>query len=164
MQGESENGMLESRSAYGYCGTTGGYTGETPPDNVIYKKMKYWDYKNKYPECKNLGDYDKIEKTITVILPAEYAKRPNFGNTYSMHDFHFTYSPVIHGFSDTFECTAKNYKNALAAAKRWASKNGKIIVGDTKGYEYQKQFRIKAAGVILPPLFVIIFIIKFRFL
>lgn len=138
MQGESEKDMLESRSAYGYYGAAGGVTGENPPEDVIYRKMKYYEYKTKYPECKNLGDYDKIEKTITVILPAEYVNRPNFGNKYSMHNFHFTYSPVIHGFSDTYECTAKSYKNALAAAQKWARKNGRTIVGDAPGHEYQK--------------------------
>ena len=96
MQGESEKNMLEARSAYGYYGAAGGYTGERVPadSNVIYKNMKYYEYKAKYPECKTLGDYDKIEKTITVILPAEYADRPNFGNHYQIREFHFVYSPM----------------------------------------------------------------------
>ena len=76
--------MLESRSAYGYYGAADGVTGENPPEDVIYKKMKYYEYKTRYPECKNLGDYDKAEKTITVILLAEYADRPNFGNRYTI--------------------------------------------------------------------------------
>lgn len=42
---------------------------------MIYKKMKYYEYKNYYSECKTLGDYDKIEKTITVILPEEHANQ-----------------------------------------------------------------------------------------
>lgn len=43
--------------------------------DVIYKKMKYFEYKNYYPGCKTLGDYDKTEKTITVIIPQERVKQ-----------------------------------------------------------------------------------------
>lgn len=132
--------MLESRSAYRYYGAAGGITGENPPEDVIYKKMKYWDYKNKYPKCKNLGDYDKIEKTITVILPAEYADRPNFGNRYQISEFHFIYSPMEDGISGIV-FRAKNYQNALRNAKKWAKENGKTITGDTPGYEYQRAIR-----------------------
>lgn len=42
---------------------------------MTYKKMKYFECKNYYPECKTLGDYDKAEKTITVIIPSEHAKQ-----------------------------------------------------------------------------------------
>lgn len=42
---------------------------------MAYKKMKYYEYKKYYSECETLGDYDKIEKTITVIIPSEYIKR-----------------------------------------------------------------------------------------
>lgn len=134
--------MLESRSAYGYYGAAGGYTGETPPkaENVIYKKMKYYEYKTKYPECKNLGDYSKTEKTITVILPAEYANRPNFGNSYTISEFEFIYAPAFSGCSNIFACKAKNYKNALVAAKKWARKNGVTIVGDAPEYKHQSTY------------------------
>ena len=138
MQGESEKDMLESRNAYGYYGAAGGYTGETPPKNVIYKKMKYYEYKTKYPECKNLGDYDKIEKTITVILPAEYADRPNFGNRYQIREFHFVYSPMDKDIAGIV-FRAKNYKNAMRQARKWAKENGKTINGDAPGYEYQSK-------------------------
>ena len=137
MRREKEGKILESRTAYGYYGAAGGYTGETPPENVIYKKMKYYEYKTKYPECKTLGDYDKAEKTITVILPAEYAERPNFGNRYQITEFHFIYSPNKEGFSGVV-FRAKNYKNALRNAKKWARENGKTITGDAPGYEFQK--------------------------
>ncbi len=138
MQGESEKDMLESRSAYGYYGAAGGYTGETPPDNVIFKKMKYYEYKTKYPQCKTLGDYDKIEKTITVMLPAEYADRPNFGNRYQIREFHFVYYPMEQGVAGVI-LKAKNYKNALRNAKKWAKENGKTITGNAPGYEYQSK-------------------------
>lgn len=131
--------MLESRSAYGYYGSAGGVTGECVPEDAIYKKMKYWDYKNKYPECKNLGDYDKIEKTITVIIPSEYANRPNFGNRYTISEFRFSYSPVERNLSDVLEIRAKNYANALRHAKKWARDNNKTITGDAPGYEYQTE-------------------------
>lgn len=60
--------MLEARSAYGYFGVAGGVTGETVPDDRIEKQMPYWEYKNRYPECDTLHDYDKTTKTITVIM------------------------------------------------------------------------------------------------
>ncbi len=128
--------MLEARSAYGYYGTAGGYTGETPPKSVIYKKMKYCEYKTRYPECENLGDYDKAEKTITVILPSEYAERPNFGNRYQITEFHFVYSPMPKDIAGIV-FKAKNYKNAMRQAKKWAKENGKTITGDAPGYEFQ---------------------------
>ena len=89
--------MLEERSAYGYFGSEGGATGEMPPDwwNCIKVNMKYYEYKQRYPECRTLGDYDKDHKTITVLVPEEYADRPNFGNRYQMHTFWFSYEPLI---------------------------------------------------------------------
>ena len=134
--------MLEARSAYGYFGTAGGATGETPPKEVgvIHRRMPYWEYKRRYPECDNMGDYDKVTKTITVCIPCEYSERPNFGNRYSMHLFRFTYSPVFPGCSDVFECNAKCYANALKNAKQWARSVGRIIIGDAPGYERQQQY------------------------
>ena len=84
--------MLEPRSAYGYFGSAGGFSGETPPAwwGCIEKNMLYCEYKRRYPECKTLGDYDKVRKTITVLIPEKYADRPNFGNHYSMHEFAFS--------------------------------------------------------------------------
>lgn len=135
--------MLEVRSAYGYFGAEGGTTGETPPKwcGCIERRMPYWEYKNRYPECKTMNDYDKHTKTITVLIPEEYAERPNFGNRYSLHEFLFTYSPAILGFSETFVCKAKNYKNALKAAKKWAKENGITIVGDAPGHERQIEYQ-----------------------
>lgn len=131
--------MLEPRSAYGYFGAAGGYTGETPPPdwNCVPVKMYYWEYKNRYPECRTLHDYDKVHKTITVLIPQEYTERPNFGNRYSIREFHFTYAPAIAGFSNKFECKAKCYKNALKAARKWAKENGVTITGDAPGHEKQ---------------------------
>ena len=42
---------------------------------MLYKKMKYFEYKNYYPECKTLNDYDKVEKTITVIIPSDQTRQ-----------------------------------------------------------------------------------------
>lgn len=74
---EKEGKMLETRSAYGYYGNAGGHAEESIIENsdVIYKKMKYFEYKNYYPDCKTLGDYSNDEKTITVIVPKESAKQ-----------------------------------------------------------------------------------------
>jgi hypothetical protein len=130
--------VLESRSAYGYYGVAGGVTGETAPANTIRKKMSYWEYKHRYPECDTLNDYDRATKTITVLIPYEYTERPNFGNRYSMSEFRFVYSPKSPGFSDIFECKAKCYKNALRNAKAWAKREGKQIVGDEPGREFQR--------------------------
>ena len=137
---EREEIMLETRSAYGYYGSSGGVTGENTPSksNVIERNMSYWEYKHRYPECDTLNDYDKIKKTITVLIPEEYAQRPNFGNRYSMSDFYFVYAPTFPGFSNIFECRAKNYKNALRNAKRWAKREGVEIVGDKPGFEFQR--------------------------
>ncbi len=134
--------MLEARSAYGFFGAAGGFTGETPPKwwGCIERRMPYWEYKNRYPECETLGDYDKRSKTITVLIPEEYAERPNFGNKYSMHNFYFTYEPVTPGLSDVFECRAKCYANALKSAKKWARNEGKTITGDAPGHGHQRQY------------------------
>lgn len=134
--------MLEARSAYGYFGVAGGITGENPPKgfNCIERRMPYREYKSRYPECDTLHDYDKRTKTITVLIPMEYTKRPNFDNRYSMHDFYFTYAPVPPGFSDVYECCAKCYANALRNARRWARSEGRIITGDAPGHERQRQY------------------------
>lgn len=38
-------------------------------------RMAYSYYKRTYPDCKNMGDYDKQDKSITVDVPDEIAKR-----------------------------------------------------------------------------------------
>jgi len=102
--------------------------------------MYYWDYKSRYPECKNLGDYDKRTKTITVLIPEEYTDRPNFGNKYLIKNFFFTYSPAAPGLSGVYQCRAKCYSNALRHAKKWARSMGKTITGNAPGYEHQPQY------------------------
>ena len=134
--------MLESRSAYGFFGVAGGMTGETPPKGLacVERRMPYWEYKHRYPECDTLGDYDKVTKTITVLIPEAYTRRPNFDNRYSMSRFEFTYSPIAPGFSGIFECHAKCYANALRNARKWARGEGKVITGDAPGCERQRQW------------------------
>lgn len=135
--------MLEARSAYGYFGAAGGVTGETPPPDFgcIQVNMPYREYKSRYPECGTLNDYDKVRKTITVLIPQEYTERGNFGNRYSMHEFFFVYEPAFNGYSNIFECKAKCYTNAIKAAKKWAKQNGVVIIGDEPGREYQQKFK-----------------------
>lgn len=132
---------LEARSTYGYFGATGGASGETPPKwwGCIERRMPYREYKNRYPECDTLNDYDKRTKTITVLIPEEYADRPNFGNKYSIHTFFFSFTPVMAYEAGIFECRAKCYTNAIKNARRWARSEGKTITGDAPGCDHQRQ-------------------------
>ena len=134
--------MLESRSAYGWYGSAGGYTGENEPSDAdtVPVNMLYREYKTRYPECKNLGDYDKTRKTITVLLPASVEERPNFGNRYTMSEFAFEAIPDRKEYSPIFYQDAKNYKNALAHAKRKCKEWGWEFVGDAPGHEFQRNW------------------------
>lgn len=133
--------MLESRSAYGWFGSAGGYTGENDPSNAgtIPVNMPYREYKTRYPECKHLGDYDKQRKTITVLLPASVMDRPNFGNRYQMNIFRFV-TDLPHPYDPIIELKAKCYKNALRNAKAWAKRDGFTILGDEAGCEFQRNW------------------------
>lgn len=123
--------MLESRAAYGYYGEGNGATGETP-NKFIEREMYYWEYKNRYPECKNLGDYNKITKTITVLIPVEYTERPNYGNhfTYNYYDFIVDWSNTKFAniFNNRIEIKAKTYENALKQIKKMQKSDGFEIV------------------------------------
>ena len=50
--------------------------------------MKYRDYKQHYADCKNLGDYDKERKTITVLVPDGRMKNSGIRGK-SFHWYHF---------------------------------------------------------------------------
>lgn len=115
--------MLESMRMYGYTGI--GFTGEDTPDAGFTKvNMPYWEYKKHYPECRNCGDYNKEKKTITVLIPDEYTKRPNYGNRYELSEFYFRVfdnerfaannyrEDLKHHCYYTFMVKAKNRKNA----------------------------------------------------
>ena len=52
--------------------------------------------------------------------------------------FHFVYYPMEQGVAGVI-LKAKNYKNALRNAKKWAKENGKTITGNAPGYEYQSK-------------------------
>lgn len=131
--------MLESRSAYGYYGSAGGYTGENDPyRGMIPVNMLYREYKTRYPDCKNLGDYDKKNKTITVLLPPSVTDRPNFGNKYRMNVYFFEIVPEYANESPIHEQWAKNYPNAVKRCKAWCKKWGIEFVGDAKGHENQR--------------------------
>ncbi len=46
-------------------------------------RMKYRDYKQHYADCETLGDYDKSDKTITVLVPDGRMKKSGVrGQTY----------------------------------------------------------------------------------
>ena len=134
--------MLESRSAYGWYGSAGGYTVENAPSDAgtIPVNMPYREYKTRYPECKHLGDYDKQRKTITVLIPASVTDRPNFGNRYQMMEYAFEVNPDRVGISPILYQKAKNYQNALKHAKKWCKEWGWEFVGDAKGHENQRYF------------------------
>ena len=132
--------MLESRSAYGWYGSAGGYTGESSPSDrgTIPVNMPYREYKKRYPDCKHLGDYDKKDKTITVLIPASVMDRPNYGNRYTMSEFVFEIVPDHPNVSPIVYQTAKTYANALKRMKAWCRKMDIEFVGDAKGYEHQR--------------------------
>ena len=134
--------MLESRSAYGWYGAAGGYTGENKPPNAgtIPVNMPYREYKTRYAECKNCGDYDKQRKTITVLIPASYTERPNFGNRYQMGEYYFEIVPDCKSMSPVVTQIAKNYENALKRIKAWCKRQNIEFVGDAKGYERQREW------------------------
>ena len=134
--------MLESRSAYGWYGSAGGYTGEnTPPDaGLIAVNMPYRDYKNRYLDCKHLGDYDKQKKTITVLIPASVQERPNYGNRYQMNEYVFEVIPDRAEWSPLFHQNAKTYENAVKRAKQKCKEWGWVFVGDAKGHERQRNW------------------------
>lgn len=133
--------MLESRSAYGYYGGAGGYTGENAPAaDTIPVNMPYREYKKRYPRCKTLGDYDKRDKTITVLLPASVEERPNFGNRYQMSEYVFEVIPDSKMYAPELHQTAKSYENAVKRAKARCKEWGWVFVGDAKGHEKQKNW------------------------
>ena len=133
--------MLESRSAYGYYGSAGGYTGENKPhEDTVPVNMPYREYKTRYPECKNLGDYNKQKKTITVLLPASVMDRPNYGNRYQMNEFEFEVIPDRKDYAPVLIQTAKNYQNAVKRAKARCKEWGWVFVGDAQGHEYQRNW------------------------
>lgn len=138
---EGRKNMLESRAAYGYFGEGHGATGEnSPSEDFIEVNMKYWDYKHRYPECKNLGDYNKAQKTITVLIPAKYAERGNFGNRYCMNNYYFLTDLDKRGFSPVIEMTAKSLENAKRNAKRWAARDGFTILWEpSKAFEHPER-------------------------
>lgn len=132
--------MLEARSAYGYYGSAGGVTGEVAPErHYIEKNMKYYEYKKRYPKCDNLGDYDKVNKTITVLLPVSVEDRPNFGNKYRMDEFYFYVSGGKFDrpdYSNYVAQKAKNVENARKRLSSWLKKEGAYIVRECTLSEY----------------------------
>lgn len=133
--------MLESRSAYGWYGLAGGYTGENAPfdEGTTPVNMPYREYKTRYPGCKTLGDYDKLRKTITVLIPLEVTERANFGNRYRMNYYCFA-TDLKHPYNPIVEVKAKCYKNALRNVKAWAKRDGFSILGDAEGHELQRNW------------------------
>lgn len=115
--------MLESRSAYGYYGERGGYTGEDSRMNgKQFVRLPYREYKTKWSDHKTApGSYDPETKTIEVLFTAEEMKeKTNLGNRYHMQSFYFRLIGVEKGISPACEFTAKTEANAIKNAKKWA--------------------------------------------
>lgn len=135
--------MLESRSAYGFYGVAGGYTGEHIGKEEQTTRMPYWEYKKKWSDHKTVpGSYDSKEKTIEVIFTDdEMKKKTNLGNRYSMDLYYFRFSGVPRGFASILEFKAKNYENANRNAKKYAREWGYTLEGDATFNEYCGQFK-----------------------
>lgn len=134
--------MLEARSAYGYYGTAGGYTGESKGADTQTTRMTYREYKQKWSDHKTVpGSYDQKEKTIEVIFTAEeMAKKTNLGNRYHLQWFFFKFGGVEKGMTSIIEFDAKTYENAKRNAKAYARKFGYTLERDATYNEYCEQF------------------------
>lgn len=129
--------MLESRSAYGYYGAAGGYTGENSPvGNPV--RLSYREYKTKWATHKTVpGSYDPEEKTIEVLFSNEEMKqKTNLGNRYQMWSFWFRFEGVEPYICPIVEFTAKTEENAVKNAKRFAKQNGYTFIGASSLTEY----------------------------
>lgn len=134
--------MLESRSAYGYYGSAGGYTGENAPErNAV--RMPYREYKRRWSDHKTVrGSYDSDNKTIEVLFTdEEMAKKTNFGNRYEMQSFFFRFEGARIGVAPVAEFLAKTHENALRNAKRWCRNNGYTLGEEITFDEYIKAGR-----------------------
>lgn len=133
--------MLESRSAYGFYGSTGGYTGESVNEQCT-TRMTYREYKLKWSDHKTVaGSYDKQDKTIEVIFSKEEMKaKTNLGNRYHISSYYFKFDGVEKGVASIVDFNAKTYENAKKNAKAYAKQFGYTLVGDATRSEYCKQF------------------------
>ena len=135
--------MLESRSAYGYYGIAGGYTGESSNSQTTTTvRMPYREYKNKWADHKTVaGSYDKQDKTIEVIFSEEEMKaKTNLGNRYHLHAFYFKFDGVEEWVASIVEFNAKTYENAKRNARTYARQCGYTFAGDATRSEYCNQF------------------------
>lgn len=133
--------MLESRSAYGYYGASGGYTGENAPikggDAV---RIPYREYKTKWSDHQTVkGSYDKEDKTIEVIFSADEMKqKTNLGNRYHLNSYWFRFGGVEKWVCPVMEFSAKTKENAIRNAKKYARDMGYTFIGTSSLDEYHK--------------------------
>ena len=132
-----EHEMLESRSAYGYYGVAGGYTGETAHEGNRVR-MPYREYKSKWSVHKTVrGSYDSKDKTIEVLFTdAEMLAKTNLGNRYSMNSYFFRVDGVETGVKPAAEFKAKTRENALRNARRWCKSLGYTLGEEITFGEY----------------------------
>lgn len=130
---------MESRSAYGYYGAAGGFTGESvAKGNPL--RVPYREYKQKWADHKTVaGSYDSKDKTIEVVFEDdEMAKKTNLGNRYEMRTFWFRFGNVERGICPICDFQAKNEANAVKNAKAYARRNGYTFDGSATINDYIK--------------------------
>lgn len=67
-------------------------------------RMKYRDYKQHYADCETLGDYDKYNKTITVLIPDGRMKESGVrGKSFK----YFTFKGIENGTNRPVRITIK---------------------------------------------------------
>lgn len=132
--------MLESRSAYGFYGAAGGYTGEVAPVKIHTTRMAYREYKLRWADHKTVyGSYDPDTKTIEVMFTAEeMAAKTNLGNRYHLESFYFQFGNVKRPYSPVCEFKAKNRENAERNAKAYARQFGYVFEREATFNEYCK--------------------------
>lgn len=131
--------MMESRSAYGYYGVAGGFTGERRPSgNPV--RLPYREYKQRWADHKTVpGSYDKQERTIEVIFDNEEMKaKTNLGNRYHLESFYFRFDGVQRGISPVVDFQAKTRENAIRNARKYARDLGYTFVGEVDYREYNR--------------------------
>ena len=129
---------MESRSAYGYYGAAGGYTGESKKIDMPSLRLPYWEYKKKWADHKTVpGSYDTKEKTIEVYFTNEEMKaKTNLGNRYEIWTYYFRFGGVEKWFNPIMEFKAKNMENAVRNAKAYARQNGYTFEGEATLDDY----------------------------
>ena len=89
------------------------------------KTMHYSQYKNHYADCETVkGSYDKLCKTIQVIIPEGRMKKSGVrGKRFRGYQIGLTKQNGEHGYC-TYRAVSK--ENAMKAHVKWCKENGWI--------------------------------------